>query len=92
MENGLFKIEGEQVKAAIVYGVVAMVCGAVLAVGNYVLDAGTIFGLDWKMIVDKGALAALGAFVTAVTFIASLLTTKKGNFLGAVKVVPDKKY
>lgn len=92
MNNGLFKINFVNVKSAFVYGVVAMFLGALLAVASYIYEAGTIFGLDWKVVIDKGVMAALGTFVATVSIIKNLLTTDKGNFLGAVKVIPSTDY
>lgn len=92
MKNGLFKIDWVNVKSAIIYGLLAMALGAVLAVANYIIDAGTIFGLDWHLVIDKGAMAALGVFVAVVSIVKNLFTTDKGNFLGAIEVVPNKDY
>lgn len=92
MKNGIFTLELANFKSAIMQGAVAMVLGAGVAVAKYVYDAGTIFGLDWHLLIDKGAMAALGIFIAIVSLTTSALTTKKGNFLGAVKTVPDKKY
>lgn len=80
------KLDWVNIRSAIVYGVVAIILGALLAIVNYIIDAGTIFGLDWKIVIDKGAMAALGAFVAVVSIVKNLLTTDRGNFLGAVKV------
>lgn len=92
MNNGLFKISKEQIVSAIVYGLVAMIAGGLLAIANSIIDAGTFIGLDWKVVLDKGAMASLGAFVAVVSVIVSLLTTKRGNFLGAAKIAEDKRY
>lgn len=88
----MFKLNWANVKSAFIYGVLAMLGGALLAVVNAIMDAGTIFGLDWKVILDKGAMAALGAFVASLSIIKNLLTNDKGKFLGAIEVIPKTKY
>lgn len=87
MKNGLLKLDWENWKSAVVYGLLAMVLGGVFAVGKYIFDAGTIFGLDWKIIIDKGAMASLGMFIATVSILKNLLTTSQGKFLGVTKVV-----
>jgi len=74
MKNGLGKLSVENLQSAIVYGL--------LAVALFVISKGTVFGLDWKALVDVGVLGVLTSLVK------NLLTTDKGNFVGAVKVIP----
>jgi glycyl-tRNA synthetase alpha subunit len=74
MQNGIGKLSLENIYSALVYGVVA--------VALYIIAQGTVFGLDWRMLVDIGALGILSSFVK------NLMTTDKGNFVGVVKVIP----
>lgn len=91
MKNGLFKLNWVNVKSAIVYGLVSMAFAAIVTFGEAIKAHGSIFGLDWHNIIDTTAMAVLGAFVTLTSVIKNLLTTEKGNFLGAVKVIPEQK-
>ncbi len=83
MQNGLFTLSWVNVKSAIVYGLL----WALLVVLVEVQQAGTIFGLDWKTIADAGV---LGFIAVIVTLLKNFFTTKEGNFLGLVKVVPPQ--
>jgi len=91
-QKGMFALSGTNFKSAIIYGLLAMIIGFLFAVANAILDAHTIFGLDWKAIIDKGAIEALGLFVLTLSIIKNLLTNAKGKFLGLVAVIPDKDY
>lgn len=91
MKNGLFKLDWANIKSAIIYGLVAMAVVFVLSVAESIINAGSIFGVDWSNVVDQGAIKTLGVFVTLVSVVKNLLTTDKGNFLGAVEVIPEKK-
>jgi hypothetical protein len=75
MKNGLLKLNKTNVYSALVYGFVA--------VALVVISQGTVFGLNWKALVDVGIVGVLTSLVK------NLLTTEKGNFLGSVKVIPD---
>lgn len=81
MQNGLFKVSKENVKSAVVYGLL----WGLLVVLLQVQQAGSIFGLNWKEIADAGVLAVIAV---AITLLKNLFTTNAGNFLGLVKVVP----
>mgnify|MGYP001568264970 CR=1 FL=1 len=82
MKNGIFKLDGSNVKSALVYGLLF----GLLAILLQVQQAGSIFILDWKSLVDIGVVAMVGA---VISFIKNLLTTNSGNFLGVVKTVSE---
>lgn len=82
MKNGIFKLDWANIKSALVYGLL----WALLAMAIDIEKAGSIFNIDWKMIVDGGAIAFIAA---VVSLLKNLLTTNQGNFLGVVKVIPE---
>lgn len=84
MKNGIFKLEDSNVKSAVVYGLL----WGLLAVLLKVQEAGSIFNLDWKALIDTGVFALIGA---GISLLKNLFTTNKGNFLGVVKVIPETK-
>jgi len=71
--NGLLQLSWINIKSAIVYGVIA-VC-------LYIISKGTVFGLDWKILVDVGVMAILTSFTK------NFFTTNSGDFAGVIKVV-----
>lgn len=83
MNNGIGKLDWENVKSGLVYAVL----WGLLAVAMQVYDTGSVFALSWQKLVDVFFVAFLGFAISAVK---NLLTTNAGNFLGAVKVVPEK--
>jgi hypothetical protein len=90
MNNGLFTLTWSNVKSALIYGLLAVVVTFLLVVCQMILDAGSIYGLDWLAILDKGALAVIGVFVSFLSIVKNLLTTADGKFLGFLEVIPDK--
>lgn len=59
------------------------IVAGVLATIAYVLKIGDVFAIDVHALVNVFSLAGL----TAVSaFLTNLMTTKQGNFIGAVKV------
>jgi len=74
MDNGIFKLSWVNIQSAIIYGLIAVIL--------YIISKGSIFGLEWKVLVDVGVLALLSSFVK------NIFTTEKGNFVGVVKVIP----
>jgi len=66
-------------KGAVVSGLIM----GLLAIIAVVLQAGTIFNLDWQVVINAGVLGFLSAIASVVK---SLGTNVEGNFLGAVKV------
>lgn len=87
--NGIFTLTWENIKGAVLYGVLTCLVTFLLVVGNSIVTHGSIYGLDWPNIIDQGILAVLGILVASVSIIKNLLTDNQGNFLGVVKVVPD---
>jgi len=71
MNNGILKLDVNNVKSAVVYGVVA--------IALVIISQGTIFGLDWKQLADVGVVAVLTSLVK------NLFTTNDGNFAGIIK-------
>lgn len=87
--NGLFTLTWSNVKSAVVYGLLVLAASFALSVLQNVLDAGSIFGLDWKHIVDSAVIATLPIGIAGLSLIKNLLTNSKGQFLNAVKVIPE---
>lgn len=88
--NGFFTLTWSNIKSAVVYGLLSIVLTFMLVVGQSLLDAGTIYGLDWAAILDKGVISVVGVLVTLVSLIKNMLTNAQGKFLGVVEVIPDK--
>ena len=89
MSNGIFKLNWVNIKSAVVYGLVTAAIVFILSLAESILKAGSIFGIDWKAIIDTASIAALSLFVTCVSLVKNLLTTNVGNFLGITRVIPD---
>ena len=87
----MFKLNLANLKSALTYGVLTLIACFSFSVVQSILNAGTIFGLDWKNIVDKGVIETLPIIVTALSLIKNLLTSDKGKFLGVITVIPEKK-
>ncbi len=87
--NGIFTLTWENIKGAVIYGLLTALLTFVLVVGNSVITHGSIYGLDWSNIIDQGVLAVLGILVASVSIIKNLLTDDQGRFLGITKVIPD---
>lgn len=90
MLNGLFTLTKANVKSAVVYGILSLGATFLLSFLQGVLDAHSIFGLDWKSIIDSAAIATIPVLITFVSLGKNLLTTSQGNFLGVTEVIPDK--
>ncbi len=88
--NGLFTLTWSNVKSAVIYGLMTMIVTFIYVTGSSILSHGSIYGLDWADIVNKGAIATLGILVSFTSIIKNLLTDSKGNFLGVLEVIPDK--
>lgn len=87
--NGLFTLTWSNIKSAVVYGVLTALVTFIVVVGNSILTHGSIYGLDWPNIIDKGILAVLAILVASVSVLKNLLTDDQGKFLGVTKVIPD---
>ena len=79
MNSPTFTLNWLDIKNALVYGVLT----AIVVVIIEILNARTIFGLDWKMIANDGVIALLGVFVSALK---SFLTNSNGVIAG-IKIV-----
>ncbi len=90
MTKYMFKIDWSNIKSAVVYGLLTWAVIFILSVAQNIQNAGTIFGLDWKHIIDKGVVETIPAIVVVISLIKNFLTTDKGKFLGVVTVIPDK--
>lgn len=86
----MFTLSWSNVKSAIVYGLLTLVAVFLFSVAQSVLDVGSIFGLDWKHIVDTAVIATIPSVVTVLSLLKNFLTTNKGKFLGVATVIPDK--
>jgi len=80
MKNGIGKLSSVNVKSALVYGLL----WGLLAVLLQVQSAGSVFGLNWKDVVDTGVLAVIAS---VISLLKNLFTTNEGNFAGLVQVV-----
>jgi hypothetical protein len=90
MKNGLLKLDWENVKSAVVYGLLTMFVVFVISISEAVIAHGSIFGVDWKNVVDISSLKVLGVFISGISIVKNLLTTNDGKFFGLFTVVSDK--
>lgn len=88
--NGLFTLSWSNVKSAVVYGLLTLLVSFALAFAQNVLDAGSIFGLDWKAIVDSAVIATIPTLIILISLGKNFLTDAQGKFLGKTEVIPDK--
>jgi hypothetical protein len=91
MNNGMFKLNWANIKSAIVYGVLTAIMVFIVSVLEGIKAHGSIFGVDWKGIIDTGIIATMGLIISIVSIVKNLLTTNQGKFLGITTVIPDKK-
>lgn len=89
--KGIFTIEWVNVKSAIIYGLMTLMTVFVLSVLQNILDVGSIFGLNWKHIVDTATITTIPTLIMGISLFKNFLTNNKGEFLGVTEVVPDKK-
>lgn len=71
------KISIVNIKSALVYGLLAVILA--------IIAKGSIFLLDWRVLVDVGVMGILTSFAK------NFFTTDSGNFAGVIRVIPDKK-
>ena len=88
--KGLLNLNAANIKSAIVYGVLTLLATFLLAAFQSILQAGSIFGLNWKAIIDSSVIATIPLLITGISIVKNLLTTEKGKFLGVTEVIPDK--
>lgn len=91
MDNGIGKINWVNVKSGIVYAILLMLAMFLLSIVQSVIDHKSIFGIDWKLVIDHGALEALPTLLFVLVLFKNALTTNSGNFAGVVKVVDPGK-
>lgn len=82
--DGIFKLSVENVKSAVISGLLM----AGIGVSGYITSLGDVFSIDPKALVNVAVMAFL---TSVVSIVKSLLTTKSGDFVGAVKVAPPEK-
>jgi hypothetical protein len=87
--NGIFTLSKENVYSALTYGVLAVVVTFIAVVGAAILQHGSIFGLNWVDIFDKGAIAVIGLVMVGISLLKNWLTNNEGQFLNLFKVIPD---
>ncbi len=88
--SGIGKINWTNVKSAMVNGVCAAFLFFLISIVASIIEHRSIFGLDWKHIIDTGIMAALGVFAVMLSFFRNFFTTSEGNFAGVVKVIPSE--
>ena len=75
----IFQINGKDIVSAMVSGLLM----GLLVVLVEIVQTGSIWGLEWKTLLNLGILAVI---TSMISFLKSLLTTDSGNFLGKVKI------
>jgi len=78
MNNGIFELNIESFKSALV----STVLMAVLGVAGYVISLGDIFQIDWKALANVGAMSLLTGIVSLIK---NFLTSSSGVFAGTIK-------
>lgn len=87
--NGIFTLTWSNIRSAFVYGFLVLIASFILSIVQNVLHAGSIFGLDWRSIVDTAVIATLPIIIASLSIFKNLLTDGSGRFLGITKVIPD---
>lgn len=82
MKNGIFTLDGANVKSGLIYGLL----WGLLSMLLQIKDAGSIFAIDWKSVGNAGIIAFIAVMITLLK---NLLTTNSGKFVGIVKVIPS---
>ena len=80
----MLKLNWINVKSALVYGLL----WGLLAVFIEIKEIGDVFKLNWQDLLNVFVMAGLAIVITLVK---NILTTDSGNFVGAIKVIPDNK-
>lgn len=78
--SSFFTVNWAQIRSACV----SIGLAVVLAVAVYIVGVGDIFAIEYKTLINIGVLAGL---VGIIDLVKSLLTTKQGDFVGAVNIV-----
>lgn len=71
--NGILTLSWINIKSALVYGLIALIL--------YVISTGSVFGLDWHILVNTAVMAILTSFVK------NFFTNNDGKFANVVEVV-----
>lgn len=77
MKSGILELSWINIKSGLIYGLLAVIV--------YVISKGSVFGLDWKTLVDVGVLGLLTSLVK------NFFTSDNGKFAGVIKVIPPTK-
>lgn len=77
--TNLFTINWRDVKSALTN----VFLSAVLGMGLYVLNVGSVFQIDFHSLVNIGAISVVTGIVSIIKH---LLTTSEGNFVGLVSL------
>jgi len=88
--NGFLTLDWSNVKSAVIYGILTSIVTFLIVIGSGILTHGSIYGINWTVLIDKGAIAVIGVLVTIVSLFKNLLTNNQGKFLGFLDVIPDK--
>ena len=87
MNNGIFTLSWNNIRSAIVYALLTIIVAFALAILQSIISAGSIFGINWKMVVDHATIAVIPLLIAGLSLLKNLLTTNNGSFLGITKVV-----
>jgi len=79
MNSGIFELNWANVKSALVLGGLT----AIIAGASYVTGIGNFWAVDGHALVNAIGMSFLVAILSTIQ---SLLTTSKGNFVGAVNI------
>ncbi len=90
MSSGIGTLSWTNVKSAVIYGVMTLVSVFGLAIVQGILKAGSLFGLDWKAIIDSATIATLPTLITGLSLMKNFFTTDSGKFAGIIKVTPPQ--
>lgn len=86
----MFTLNKTNLKSALVYGIVTVFVVFALSVMEKIIEHKSIFGVDWRGVIDFASLSVLSILVVIVSLVKNFLTTKAGNFFGVITVIPDK--
>ena len=75
----IFRINLADFLRAVFLGIIT----AILVVLVEIKNVGSIYGLDWKTLLNDGIISLIASIASIIQ---SLLTTEKGNLVGAIKI------
>ena len=79
MNSGIFQVDFEGLKSALV----STILMAVLGVAGYIIGLGDIFQIDWRALANVGVMALLTG---VVSLIKNFLTSDSGKFANITKI------